>query len=431
MNRRQLLSLVPAAALSRAASPAPLRIATFQADVTPPLGTPLCCAGRIKPALTIVTPLTVRGIVLFGTGKPVVLAVFDWVGIGNESHTAWRRLLARAANTDADRVTVHVIHVHDAPQDDIGAERLLGPLGLAGRLGNREFFRSAMERTAAALRQAVREVASNRRLLGPDGKVMYGRMSSCKVPAMRALPEGVIDPMLRQISFWNGERPLAVVSTYACHPQSHYGQGGVSWDFVGVARALREAALPGVAHIHFDGAGGNIAAGKYNDGSPEMRPILAARLAAGMKAAWETAETAPVTAADLGWKVVPVKLPVAEALRDPAPLQAKMKDPAAPAPDRLLAALNLAWATREGPIPLFRLDLGRARMLFLPGELFVEYQLKARGPFVAVAAYGDYGPGYIGTQVSYTQGGYETGPASRTSPEVEEVLTAAIHKLME
>jgi hypothetical protein len=108
-----------------------------------------------------------------------------------------------------------------------------------------------------------------------------------------------------------------------------------------------------------------------------------------------------------------------------------MKDPAAPAPDRLLAALNLAWATREGPIPLFRLDLGRARMLFLPGELFVEYQLKARGPFVAVAAYGDYGPGYIGTQVSYTQGGYETGPASRTSPEVEEVLTAAIHKLME
>ena len=30
-----------------------------------------------------------------------------------------------------------------------------------------------------------------------------------------------------------------------------------------------------------------------------------------------------------------------------------------------------------------------------------------------MAAYGDYGRGYIGLKVSYTQGGYETGPVSR------------------
>ena len=51
--------------------------------------------------------------------------------------------------------------------------------------------------------------------------------------------------------------------------------------------------------------------------------------------------------------------------------------------------------------------------------------------FVALAAYGDYAPWYIGTQVSYSQDGYETGPnASNVAPEVEPVLMRAIRKLL-
>ena len=48
-----------------------------------------------------------------------------------------------------------------------------------------------------------------------------------------------------------------------------------------------------------------------------------------------------------------------------------------------------------------------------------------------MAAYGDYGPGYIGTEVAYGQGGYETGPPSRTAPHVEEVLMSALRELLE
>ena len=59
-----------------------------------------------------------------------------------------------------------------------------------------------------------------------------------------------------------------MLTYYATHPQSYYGKGDVSADFVGMARGLRERRLPGVPHIHFNGASGNIAAGKYNDGSP-------------------------------------------------------------------------------------------------------------------------------------------------------------------
>ena len=71
----------------------------------------------------------------------------------------------------------------------------------------------------------------------------------------------------------------------------------------------------------------------------------------------------------------------------------------------------------------------------MPGELFVEYQLEAQrlrpDLVVAMAAYGDYGPAYIGTRVSYDQGGYETGPdASFVAPEVESTLMGTIATLL-
>lgn len=51
---------------------------------------------------------------------------------------------------------------------------------------------------------------------------------------------------------------------------------------------------------------------------------------------------------------------------------------------------------------------------------------------VAMAAYGDYGPGYIGTEVAYGEGGYETSPqASSVAPEVEKVLINAVQQLLE
>jgi hypothetical protein len=81
------------------------------------------------------------------------------------------------------------------------------------------------------------------------------------------------------------------------------------------------------------------------------------------------------------------------------------------------------------------LRVGQARVLFMPGELFVEYQLAAKAMRpdlqVAMAAYGEYGPGYIGTTEAYPQGGYETSPrASNVAPEVEAVLTKAMKELL-
>jgi hypothetical protein len=85
-------------------------------------------------------------------------------------------------------------------------------------------------------------------------------------------------------------------------------------------------------------------------------------------------------------------------------------------------------------IDLTALRLGSFSVLHMPGELFVEYQLAAadmrKGELVATAAYGDYGPMYIGTARAYDEGGYETSAVSRVGPAVEDVLMGAMRKVL-
>src|ERR1051325_7087858 len=88
-----VLSLVPVA---QGGDAKPVRIAAFQADVTPPIGTPLCDA-LVQPAKEIVDPLSARGIILFTNEKPIVLCAVDWVGIGNSGHTTFREVLPKQA----------------------------------------------------------------------------------------------------------------------------------------------------------------------------------------------------------------------------------------------------------------------------------------------------------------------------------------------
>ncbi|MCZ6795524.1 MAG: hypothetical protein O7J95_18120, partial [Planctomycetota bacterium] len=282
----------------------------------------------------------------------------------------------------------------------------------------------------------VERVASNRRILGEDGKVRVTRYTATRDAAVRAEPEGVIDPALTMVSFWNGDKPLAVLTYYACHPQSYYRTGIPSPDFPGIARFLRHQAVPDALPIHFDGAGGNIGAGKYNDGNPENRVPLALRLADGMKRAWEGTERFAVDPAMVVWSVESVALPPARHLDKQRLVAdvARLTDPAA----SQSGASKLAWLLRcEGShrVEIGMLKIGDVRILHLPGELFVEYQLAAKAMrpdlHVNMAAYGDYGPGYIGTERAYGEGGYETSPrASNVAPQVESVLMTAIEKLL-
>ncbi|MEM7391337.1 MAG: hypothetical protein AAF492_03230 [Verrucomicrobiota bacterium] len=425
-----------------------MSIATFNVDATPPIGTALAY-DMVKAEGQ---PLSARGVVLMGDFKPIVLCAVDWIGIGNNSQTAWKSILAQAAGTLPSRVAVHTLHQHDAPFDDQSIVDLARVYGLQGNFADAGFVSKTMARAARAIRDGIRapspithvgmgqgkveKVASNRRIQGPDGKVKQMRWTACRDPALRALPEGVIDPLARVIGFWNGDQPVAVLSYYATHPQSFYRTGAPHPDFPGMARSLREKAVPGALHVHFTGAAGDIGAGKYNDGSPENRPILARRLAAGLERAWQDAlrSRKVLRPGQVGWRMEPVTLPPSQGYAEESLVRAIESGPAG---SRVEQGRALVWWRRcqsGPPIELGCLRLDDALVLHMPGELLVEYQLAAQTMrperFVCMAAYGDYGPGYIGTREAYPQGGYETGPASRVAPDVEDVLMNAMRKLL-
>jgi hypothetical protein len=428
---------------------AELRLATFSCDVTPPLGHPLC-GGWIEPVKAVDDPLEARGIVLLGGGRPIVLAAVDWCELRNDSYEQWRHFLAEAAGTDPERVAVHCLHQHDAPMADLGAQRLLDRAEGTSPCVDPAFHEAAGRRLAEALKGAipkaqafdtigtgrakVEQVASNRRVLGPDGKVAIVRYSSAAKDSKAAeAPEGLIDPWLRTLSFWKGDTPLAALHYYATHPMSHYGKGRVSSDFAGLARRVRQDEQPGVFQVYFTGCAGNVTAGKYNDGSDPLRNILRDRIHAAMAAAWDATERQPVD--DLAWRVEPVRLPPrSEASFGCVESRKVLDDPKAPVVRRNNAAIQLAWLQRQDrPTDLTCLHLGNARVVHLPGEPFIEYQITAQRTaperFVCVAGYGDGGPGYIPTAEAYDQGGYEPTVAL-VGPGSEELLRKALAKLL-
>lgn len=427
----------------------PVRVGVFDVDASPPIGSPMA----YDPVKEIESPLSCRGLVLVGTEKPVVLCAVDWIGIGNGAHRFFREQLAQAAGTTPDRVALHTLHQHDAPWCDFDIDALVSANGLNGRQFDSAWARTVISRASAAVRKAradarpvtqigfgqarVEQVASNRRILGSDGKVRATRYTATKDPLLRAEPEGLIDPDLKMIAFFDGTRPAAALTFYATHPQSYYRTGKANPDFPGMARNSRQVAI-GIPHIHFNGAGGNIGAGKYNDGSPENRSVLARRMEDAMARAWASLKMAPIAGADFGWATRAVSLPPSGQLDDAA-LASTLRDVTLPMTRRTLAGAAIVFSRRcraAIKTEISCLRLGDTRVLTMPGELFVEYQLAAQklrpDLFVAMAAYGDYGPGYIGTKIAYEEGGYETLPTSSlVAPEVEAVLSEAMRSLLQ
>ncbi len=424
------------------------RLATFHADVTPPIGSPLC-GGWTPPVQAVTDPLYAYGLVVFGPEDPIVLCAVDWCEICNGDHALWRENLAQAAQTTPDRVAVQCVHQHSAPLTDLHAQELIHAHGITPDLMDADGFRQALARVAEAVADALRrptplthvgtgqarveQIASNRRVMGPEGKVKASRWSRCAEPELRAEPEGLIDPFLKSISFWNDAQKLAVLHYYAVHPMSYYGDGRVTSDFAGLARARRNQEDEGAVHIYFTGAAGDITAGKYNDGAPENRPVLMERLHHAMVAAERQTERRPLES--LAWRVQPVVLPPHPELIIEVETRI-LADPAQSGTNRKTAARKLSFLRRQAariPIPMTSLYLNdNVCILHLPGEPFVAYQLYAQAQrpeaFVAVAGYGDLGPGYLPLEGSFAEGGYEV-TAAFAAPESEIVLNQAIRHL--
>jgi len=397
------------------------RLATFACDVTTPLGSTIYG----HEVTTIEHRLSAKGVVLDDGGRRYVLCALDWRSVSRAINSLFRSKLAEAAGTTPAQVAVQCIHQHTAPS--------------GGEAGD-EFVDEVADRLAAAAREAVDRlepfdrigtgqakvdrVASTRRIPTGDGKVITRFTSTKGKPHLREMPEGYIDPFLKTITFASGDAPLVRLHYYATHPQSFYLDGRISIDFPGMARERLEEE-EGVFQIYFTGCGGDIGAGKYNDGSREARDGLAERLYAAMAAS--AASTRFVPAGPIRWRTTTVSLP-AKKKEKKAEKGEKGREK-----EEAVAQQQKRPQGSIGPIEMSSLQMGDVRILHLPGEPMVHFQHYAqelaRDQLVAVAGYGDGSAGYICTAKAFEEGGYEPR-ASRLAPPAQGVLEAAIRRLL-
>jgi hypothetical protein len=422
-----------------------LQVATFRCDVTPPKGQPMISCDAIR---VVEEPLLAKGIVLESDRQRYVLCAVDWCELCNGSYESLRAKIAAAAGVPPAHVALQTVHQHTAPLVDIDAQRLLADAGAAGLHLAPQVLAEIEGRVAAAVKQSldrfetvdrigaaqakIDRVASTRRPRDAAGHIRP-RASFCNDAAMRALPEGTIDPYLKTITFARGQRPVARLHYYATHPQSIYGDGRTTSDLPGIAREKLER-NEGVFQVYFTGCGGDITVGKYNDHSERCRAALAERLLAGMEAAIAATRLIPI--GPVRWRTYPLVLPRRESAGfTMAECLARAQDPKVGSVARVYSgAIRAAFLRRAGqPIELSSLEIGNVYILHLPGEPMIDFQLFAQNlkpaDFVAVAGYGDCGPGYLCPEQAFRDGGYEP-TESCVKPEFESLLKKAIATLV-
>ncbi len=426
-----------------------LNAATFRVDVTPEIGDGPC-VGCMPKVISIEHSLELRGIVLRVEERAFVIAAIDYCGICNTSNETIRSAMARAAGTTMDCVALQSLHQHSAPILDADAVRLLHGEKSEQLAQHLKFTDDIASRTSAAITDSLKQlqpvtkivaskakvdrVASNRRVPQPDGSIAV-RASVTREAAVRDAPEGLIDPWLRTLTFFDDDLKLVQLHYYATHPQTFYGDARVSWDSVGMARQRMEKSSS-VFQIYFTGCGGNVTMGKYNDGNRESRELMTTRLLDAMQRSSSadadsmanTVDVASLKPSDIQWDSAPIEFTVREeGTFNPELLKMQL------APDqafttRLTAAMfsGFGQRLREGYVAqATRLRIGDIDIVHLPGEPFVEFQLfaqqvAAKNSFTCVAGYGECGVWYYGPDSIFTdRGGYEqtwslTGPCQST-----------------
>jgi hypothetical protein len=196
-----------------------------------------------------------------------------------------------------------------------------------------------------------------------------------------------------------------------------------------------QEAHPGALQIYASGCSGNVTAGKWNDGDPGNRKVLAGRLRDAMEAAWKDTKRIPLER--IGFKLTLMPLGARDTPEHTeALLRQRLAEGVKPF-QRSEAAMGLAWyerVKRGHRIEVPCLDLGPAQLLLLPAEAYVEFQLYAQevkpDSFAMVMGYGESGPGYIPIERAWREKDSNLNDWAWTPPGSEAVMKAAIREAL-
>jgi neutral ceramidase len=404
-------------------------------DITPPPGLMMSgFAARYQPAAGIHDPLRVRAIALEDgqSAQPVLLLVFDLVGLPNALADALRKNLAGKFGIETGRIILAATHTHH------------GPILEGAKAGSAEqAYLDGL--TGKAIEAAGQALASLEPAL-----LQIGQGQANEAGRNRSRINGPTDPatgVLTVQSVATGEL-LGCVINYTCHP-TVLGPTNLlytaDYPFYTVKAVSEATGLPPEKILFTNGACGDINAGhspKLSINSPgagNRTYEAAAQLGGNVgKAAIEAlnSPTIQLTPAletatldvEIEWQSE--RWPSRENLEiyrreRQAELELALTQNDIAAANNLEQLKGWAEGLLEKPLdaswslPEFRIDviqLGELNLVTVPGELFVEYGLALKermGNPTWILGYTNGSLGYIPTPDAYERQDYEADLAYR------------------
>ena len=427
-----------------------LRVGRAAVNITPPSGMPMGGYYRVRLNTGTHDPLYAKAIVLEAGGEKAALVACDLEAIPGIFVEAARRIIGETTHVPPDHVMSSATHTHTGPEmSHLFLDRIEGPPGQVAR----EYRAALPGKIAQAVREAEANLEAseawagmgrenalpfNRRYLMKDGTIGW---NPGKLNPNIVRPAGPVDPDVSVVYF----KPQATFVNYPMHLDTTGGTD-YSADYpYTLGKLLGEVKGSKMLTLFAIGTAGNINHVDVRSAEPQTSVQEAARI--GTILAADVLKIYP--------RLTPVKGPLV-VRREVINLSVQQLQPGdvekaqelatrliKEGPEKfafldLVHAFKVLWVAeyKGKPIPaeVEVIALGRdVAWVELPGEVFVEYQLRAQqmrpGRFVAVAAYGDDGPFYIPTREEYPHGGYEVSVAF-CADGIDAALTGAIDDLL-
>ena len=406
-------------------------------DVTPDGPIRLCgYAARTNETTEVETRLFARAVAIGSNDEgPAVLVALDATAIPQTITDEVARRLGEKAGVRPDRFVLTVTHTHAAPCIEGAIENMFGrdiPADQRERIS--KYTKELIDKLEKVALDALADRKPSRLAFG-QGETGFA--------ANRRTPGGPVDhalPVLRVTDARTGKLRGAVLN-YACHCTTlghDVNKSCAEW--AGYAAEEIEDQHDGAAALIAIGCGAD--ANPHPRGGPEVAKRHGLSLATEAKRLL-AADLTEVSGGlncrlkkfDLPFDTLPTKEQWAEL--------AKRDDPTG-----YNAKKHLARLERGEPIPetlpysVQTWTFGdQLAMVFLPGEVVVDYALRLKTEFDAkrlwVTAYANDVPCYIPSRRILEEGGYEAqdamiyyGRPGRLAPATENLIVRAVHELL-
>jgi hypothetical protein len=425
------------------------QVGVARVEITP--GFPVRLSGygnRTAEATEVEQPLFAKALAIrHGDAAPTVLVTVDTLGVSAAMTDAVASRLKRERSVPGANVAVCASHTHSAPALPSVAGLIFSPkLMPADHLAHMRQYEAELTKKLGDVAVAACEKLEPAQLAYAYGTAKFAinrrALKEGKWSGFGVVPEGVVDHTLPVLVVRDaeGKEVRAVLINYACHCTTLGGSfNKIHGDWAGCAQEQLEREHPGLTAMISIGCGA--------DANPEPRKDdLAIVRGHGDQIAREvgrllksdkswTPIAGPITATREEFALPLAELPTNAEFEQRAATKGPIAYHAQTQLERLAAGKSLPTTV---PYSAQTWQFGNAlAMVFLPGEVVVDYQLRLKRELDAkrlwVNAYANASPCYIASKRVLAEGGYEVDGSmyyydqpQHFAPEVEDLIIAKV-----